>query len=335
MKTLRTYLAPLLLIILPAFSAMQATAQQVKATATLDSTNILLGDQINLRLEIIKPENLKVQFPQVSDTLAGKIEVLKRSSIDTLKVENETFRKLVQTYLITCFDSGEYRLPPFRFITEVDGRLDSVATSEVVLKVHSMAIDTSRGPTDIKMPYGAPLTLKEVTPYLLGIILIGSLLFLILYSVKRKKKKMPLFARPPKPKEPAHVIALRELDRIKDEKLWQKDKIKEYYSQVTDVLRSYIEERFGIPAMEQTSDETLSSFRSRRELLSDKSLNHLDQILSLADLVKFAKYHPLPDDHNFTLVNAYFFVDETKKEEPKKPEKTEPDSNGAEEVELK
>jgi len=335
LKTLRTYLAPLLLIILPAFSAMQATAQQVKATATLDSTNILLGDQINLRLEIIKPENLKVQFPQVSDTLAGKIEVLKRSSIDTLKVENETFRKLVQTYLITCFDSGEYRLPPFRFITEVDGRLDSVATSEVVLKVHSMAIDTSRGPTDIKMPYGAPLTLKEVTPYLLGIILIGSLLFLILYSVKRKKKKMPLFARPPKPKEPAHVIALRELDRIKDEKLWQKDKIKEYYSQVTDVLRSYIEERFGIPAMEQTSDETLSSFRSRRELLSDKSLNHLDQILSLADLVKFAKYHPLPDDHNFTLVNAYFFVDETKKEEPKKPEKTEPDSNGAEEVELK
>ncbi len=335
MKTLRIYIVPLLLAILPAFGATQAPAQQVKATATLDSTNILLGDQINLRLEIIKPENLKVQFPQVPDTLAGKIEVLKRSSIDTLKVENETFRKLVQTYLITCFDSGEYRLPPFRFITEANGRLDSVATSEVVLKVHSMPIDTSRGPTDIKMPYGAPLTLKEVTPYLLGIILIGSLLFLILYSVKRKKKKMPLFARPPKPKEPAHVIALRELDRIRDEKLWQKDKIKEYYSQVTDVLRSYIEERFGIPAMEQTSDETLSSFRSRRELLSDKSLNHLDQILSLADLVKFAKYHPLPDDHNLTLVNAYFFVDETKKEEPKKPEKTEPDSNGAEEVELK
>jgi hypothetical protein len=127
---------------------------------------------------------------------------------------------------------------------------------------------------------------------------------------------------PEKPKEPAHVVALRELDRIKDEKLWQKDKTKQYYSEVTDVIRTYIEDRFEIRAMEQTTDEIMTSFRYRRDLLNEKSMGNLSQILSLADLVKFAKYHPLPDDDNLTLVNSYFFINETKKEELKKPEPT-------------
>jgi hypothetical protein len=195
-----------------------------------------------------------------------------------------------------------------------------------------MAIDTTRGLTDIKMPYGAPVTLKEVTPYILGVLLLGAIIFLILYSIKRKKKNKPLFSLPVKPKEPPHIIALRELDRIKNEKIWQKDKTKQYYSEVTDVLRNYIEERFEIPAMEQTTDETLSSFRYRRDLINEKSMQNLSQILSLADLVKFAKYKPLPDDDNLTLVNSFFFVNETKKEEVKKPEViNKPEENSTEE----
>ncbi len=168
----------------------------------------------------------------------------------------------------------------------------------------------------------------------MGIILAGAILFLVLYSIKRKKKNLPVFSRPPKPKEPAHVVALRELDRIKEEKIWQKEKIKAYYSEITEVLRIYIEDRFEIPAMEQTTDEILTSFRNRKELLSEKSLANLSQILSLADLVKFAKYIPLPDDHNLTLVNSYFFVNDTKKEEVKKPETPEKE-NGIEEVDIK
>ena len=183
-----------------------------------------------------------------------------------------------------------------------------------------MEIDTTRGLTDIKMPYSAPLTLKEVTPYILGVLLLGAIIFLLLYSIKRRKKNKPFFALPVKPKEPPHVIALRELDRIKSEKIWQKEKTKQYYSEVTDVLRNYIEDRFEIRAMEQTTDEILDSFRYRKGLVSDKNYQNLSQILSVADLVKFAKYKTLPDDDNLTLVNSYFFVNETKKEEPKKAE---------------
>lgn len=298
-------------------------AQQIKATARLDSTNILIGDQIKLFLEIDYPENVAVEFPNVPDTLSEFIEVLAKSKIDTIDLENSALLKQIRSYTITSFDSGSYRIAPQWFKINVNGITDSVPTNGVTLNVFTMQIDTTRGLTDIKMPYAAPLTLKEVTPYILGIILLGAIIFLVLYSVKRKKKNKPFFSLPVKPKEPPHIIALRELDRIKNEKIWQKEKTKQYYSEVTDVLRNYIEERFEIRAMEQTTDEILDSFRYRKDLLSEKSFTNLSQILSLADLVKFAKYKPLPDDDNLTLVNSYFFVNDTKKEEPKKAENTE------------
>ncbi|QGY42404.1 hypothetical protein GM418_01660 [Maribellus comscasis] len=311
-------------------------AQQIKATASLDSANILIGDQVKLFLEIDHPKNVKVEFPQLPDTIQSLIEVLERSKVDTFEMDSEELMKQIQSYTITSFDSGSYRIPPYWFTFEMDGLVDSVPSNGVTLNVYSMTVDTTKGPTDIKMPYGAPLSLKEVIPYILGVILIGAIIFLVLYSIKRKKKNKPIFTRPQKPKEPAHVVALRELDRIKNEKLWQKDKTKQYYSEVTDTLREYIEDRFEISAMEQTTDEILTSFRNRKGLLGEKSFNNLSQILSLADLVKFAKYKPLPDDDNMTLVNSYFFINDTKKEEPKKEaEENKEDEENVEEVDIK
>ncbi|WP_372932549.1 hypothetical protein [Mariniphaga sediminis] len=310
-------------------------AQRIKATASLDSANILLGDQVKLFLEINHPKKVDITFPQVPDTIRGNIEVLQQSEIDTFEMDDETFQKQIQSYLITCFDSGSHRIPPFWFKINMDGRIDSIPSNGVTLNVHTIPIDTTRGPTDIKMPYDAPVTLKEVIPYILGIILIGAILFFILYSIKRKKQNKPIFTLPKKPKEPAHVIALRELDRIKDEKLWQQGKIKPFYSDVTETLRTYIEDRYDIPAMEKTSDETLDSFRFRRDLLKEKTFENLSRILKLADLVKFAKYTPLPDDNNMTLVDAYFFINDTKEEvkEAKPPEVAKDDEG--EDVEIK
>ena len=306
------------------FCGSIVNAQQIKATARLDSTRILIGDQIKYFLEIDYPNTATVEFPQLPDTLAGLIEVLGKTKIDTISTENNSaLMKQIRAYTITSFDSGSYRIPPQWFKINVNGMIDSVPTNGVTLDVLTMQIDTTRGLTDIKMPYGAPVTLKEVTPYILGVMLIGAIIFLILYSIKRKKKNKPLFSMPAKPKEPPHVIALRELDRIKNEKIWQQEKTKQYYSEVTDVLRTYIESRFKIMAMEQTTDEILGNFKYRKDLVSDKSYQYLSQILTVADLVKFAKYKPLPDDDNLTLVNSYFFVNDTKKEEIKKPELTE------------
>lgn len=322
-----------------ALLAGNTRAQQIKATASLDSANILLGDQVKLFLEIDHPKSVDVTFPQVPDTITGFIEVLGLTAIDTFEGDKADYIKQIRSYTITCFDSGSYRIPPYWFGINADGNIDSVPSNGVTLNVYSMQIDTTKGPTDIKMPYGAPLTLKEVTPYILGVILIGAIIFFLLYSIKRKKKNKPLFVLPKKPKLPPHVVALRELDRIKDEKIWQKGKKKLYYSELTDTLRTYIEERFEIRAMEQVTDETLKSFRQQKGLINDKTLSNLSQILQLADLVKFAKYEPLPDDDNLSLVNAYFFVNETKKEELKKDTGEEnskgEDDNNVDEVEIK
>ena len=292
-------------------------AQKIQARAVIDSTHVLIGDQVNLRIELDQPNNADIQFPVIGDSLSATIEVLERSPLDTFQLDETEQIKIIQNLTITSFDSGRQVVPAFQFLLKYDELYDTIETLPAEFFVHSMPLDTTKGPVDIKRPYGAPVTLKEVSPYILGAILIGALLFFLFYYIQRKRKNKPMFARPVKPKEPAHVIALRELDRIKEEKLWQTEHIKTYYSVVSDTLRTYIEDRFNIQAMEFTTDETIKAFEAQKNLLASKSLEELKNILSLSDLVKFAKYHPLPDDHNLTLMNAYFFVNQTKIEEKK------------------
>lgn len=326
----------IILVILPIFilgGFQVLKAQQVKVKASIDSTHMLIGDQINLVLEIEKPTDMDIHFPVVPDTFSSKIEVIKRLPVDTFELKDKERERLTQSILISSFDSGAHVIPPFTFTVKHNNLTDSVSTQALTLNVLTMKLDTTKGPVDIKVPYGAPVTLTEVTPYILGIILIAAILFFIFYYMRWKKKNVPMFVKPEKPKEPAHVIALRELDRIKTQKLWQQEKIKQYYSEVADTIRLYIENRFGIPAMEQTSAETISVFKQNKELVDSNSLNEIQHILSLADLVKFAKYTPLPEDNNLTLMNAYFFVNQTKKEEAAKPsEKSAMEIKGEEEV---
>lgn len=297
-------------------SGYQSTLKaQVTVKASIDSTHILIGDQIKLLLEIEKPKDLDIEFPQIPDTLSSHIEVVNRSKIDTIKLDSKVREKLIQSLSLTSFDSGIHQIPSFFFKMKDGKMLDSAATMALAFQVLTMKIDTTKGPVDIKVPYSAPVTLNEVLPYILGIILIAALLFFAFYYIKWKKKNIPLFVKAEKPEDPPHVIALRELERIKAQKLWQHEKIKQYYSEVSDTIRLYIEKRFDVPAMEFTSAETIGTFRQNKNMVDSSAIDELQHILSLSDLVKFAKYSPLPDDNNLVLSNAYLFVNQTKKEE--------------------
>ncbi len=308
-------------------------AQEIKVKAELDTTDIMLGDQIKLRLELEQQEDLNILFPNPTDTLTPNIEIVKRSAIDTVKLENNILY-LFQTYTITSFDSGSHVIPSFHFTLDYEGITDSISTNPLTLNVHSFNIDLQKGITDIKHPIGAPLTLKEVSPYILGVILIGAIIFLIIYAIRKRKNKQSLFSRPPKPKEPAHIIALRELERIQAAKVWQQNKEKRYYSEISDVIREYIEDRFNIYAMESTTAEILDEFNRKKKLINPKSFENLEQILTLSDLVKFAKLRPLPDENTITLANAFFFVNQTKEEVVvNKPEEPVDEREG-EDVEL-
>lgn len=118
--------------------ATTASAQRIKATATIDSTNILLGDQVKLFLEIDHPKNIDITFPAVPDLLDGHIEVLSRSKIDTFELDDENFQKQIQSFIITAFDSGSYHVPPLWFKIDLENRVDSIPTNSVTLNVHSL-----------------------------------------------------------------------------------------------------------------------------------------------------------------------------------------------------
>ncbi len=315
-KYYKLILKPLLLVVCSTFlSFVTLNAQNVNASATLDSTTILIGGQIDLKIEVSQPEGIKINFPVFNDTITKNIEIVEKGEIDSIKLENNRLI-LSQLYRITSFDSGLHYIPPIKF--EVfDGELKkTVDTDPLSLNVVNPFEDVNpeKGIMDIKGVQDSPFKLSEIVEYIylgLGIILVIALaVWLYLYYKKKKQGSGNIFIKA-KPDEPAHVIAIRELDKIKASKLWENNKIKEFYTSVSITLREYIENRFTLPALEQTSIEILSELKKSDQI--DKEVyKHLNQILELSDLVKFAKFEPLPDEHAMTIMNAYFFVEKTK-----------------------
>lgn len=297
-----------LIVVLNLIFLTEGAGQNVSVNARLDTNQILIGDQVTLVLEAFKPNLLSVDFPLIADTIIDKVEVIETSPVDTTMSGNDHI--LRQYYTITSFDSGEYVLPSFIFVFYQDSLKDTLATKPLWFNVNTIEIDTTKNAiADIKLPVKTPLTFKEVLPYLVWGGIIAMLILAGIYIYIKRKKKEPLIRIPAKPKEPAHITAYRELDRLKKERLWQQNKIKEYHTRVTEVIRVYIEERYNVSAMEQTSDEVLQKIVY---LVDQVAYDALKQMLVLGDLVKFAKLIPLPDQNDISMKNAYLFIDKTK-----------------------
>jgi hypothetical protein len=238
---------------------------------------------------------------------------------DTLQQSSSNIT-LQATWLITSFDAGIYHLPQIPFLVRrANGQVDTLYSEALTLKVKTVAIDTTDfQPFDIKLPIEYPVTLGEILPYIGYGLLILAIIALAIYMFIRWKQDKPLFFAP-KPKAPPYVTALRELEKIKAEKLWQNNKVKLYYTKVTDVLRIYLNAQFQIQAMEQTSEEILQSLQSME--LPDELRNRLREMLGVSDLVKFAKYHPEQHENESALTVVSDFVQHTKpKEETEKNE---------------
>ncbi len=291
------------------------SAQQVSASAKLDSTLILIGGQIDLKLEVSQPEGIKINFPVFNDTIIKSVEIVDKGQIDTLRMDNNRL-VLSQLYRITSFDSGLHYIPPIQFEL-IDGELKkSFKTEAMSLMVVNpfKEVNPEKGIFDIKGVQDSPFKLAEILDYIYlygGIVLILALLtWLFLYYRRKRQGKGSVFINT-KPDEPAHVIAMRELDKIKNAKLWEHNKVKEFYTLLSNTLREYIENRYQIPALEKTSIEILNEMESTSDI--DKAvIKQLNQVLELSDLVKFAKFQPLADENSLSLMNAYFFVDKTK-----------------------
>lgn len=298
----------ILFLILLSFGTGSIHAQRTLIDVTLEPSVILIGEQTVLSLTVTADKDRPVHLVIPGDTLMRGVEVLAISKPDSTIIDNDRL-VIKQDLLITSFDSLLYLLPPIRVI---DG-LDTIRSNQVALKVSTIPVnaDTPDEFYDIKEVWKPPFVLADYYPIIFGVLLGLFLICVIGYIVQRLRNKKSIIPfKKPEPLLPPHEQAIKELDEIKQQKLWQQGRNKEYYTLITDTLRRYLVERYGANAMEMTSGEILDFIHQETD--ANSVYDNLMQILQLSDLVKFAKMHPLPDENDLSMMNAYLFVNQTK-----------------------
>ena len=281
-------------------------------SAAIDSTTLFIGDQTDLHLRATCEAGEQVQLPILDKQLISGVEIVDRTIVDTTILSDG--RVQYNQYLtLTSFEDSLFYIEPLPFVSGED----TVWSESLMLNVvQPFEIDsTDMAITDIKGIYRAPIWWWGILRWVLLSIAIAGVgvggYYLITY-LRRRTGNINETMTPIEPLRPADEVALEKLDIIREQKIWQTGQIKEYHTQLTDVVREYIARRFDVSSTEQTSDETL---RAMRPLLNNQKelYEQLRKMLTLADLVKFAKWSATPDENELSLRSAYAFVKETTK----------------------
>jgi hypothetical protein len=262
---------------------------------------------VNLDLTVEISDESTVSWPVLKDTITGQIEIVQTSIPDTTKMETgETV--IHQRLVITSFDTGFMVIPPFELIFNNDS-FQKLSSEPILLFVSDIPVDVEADIKEIKEPYDVPFNWKKLAIWIgLGLLMVALIVVaLLLYKKYRKQPEEP--AARPKPKRPAHEIALEKLEALRQQKLWQNDRTKEFYIELSDIIREYIEFQFDVLSLEMTTDETIASLRLKG--LEEEKLKPLKAMLQMADLAKFAKYKPLANENEQNFDIARTFVNQT------------------------
>ncbi|MGH2643910.1 MAG: hypothetical protein ACRDE2_08180 [Chitinophagaceae bacterium] len=295
-------------IVMPALSQSSISEKQVKAT--VDSSKIKIGDQFRLTLQATANPSQELVWPQIPDSFDHFL-VVDRTKIDTLKQTGNNLYK--QQITLTNFDSGFWKIPAFSFaMVSGDSAITSpsLTTDSMFITVNTVAVDTTKPFKPIKQIIGVPFNILAYWPFILGGLIILAILIWLIFFRKKKTVEKPQVNIP---QEPPYEQAIKNLHSLEEEKLWQHNEVKLYYTKLTDILRLYIQRRFGVNAMEQTSDELLQKIKPVTKLNQQK--NNLQYILQTADLAKFAKLQPQQEEHENSMRKAYEIVEWTKPKE--------------------
>ncbi|MCU0348711.1 MAG: hypothetical protein MUC59_17360 [Saprospiraceae bacterium] len=294
-----------LLFILFLFFGVKMAAQ-VTGKAIVDSTHMLIGDQMRLRIELSADKDAVLEPLDLSVVSADStFEILNESRWDTVGTTGDKLR-LQKNLLFIAWDSGLHRMPPLPIAYKLGMRTDTFFTLDIPIQVDLPKLDTAL--VDIKPIIEEPIKLEDYIWYIIGVAALVMLLAVVRYLRKRKKLPPP----PPPPSAPLlpHELALRQLDELERQELWQRGEVKGYHSSLTFIVREYLENRYGIQALEQTTDEILQQLRKGD---FDVSLSQkLGDVLQTADLVKFAKAMPTAEFHEQAMATARAFILETK-----------------------
>ncbi len=290
------------------FCTGKINAQQASVNAVTDAQQITIGDQVRYFIEAKQPPGTRLEWAVIPDTF-NTLEVVEKGKIDTITQNGIVTYK--QRMLITGFDSGSFRIPSFSFSVIPDNAAPyTIRTDSFQLLVQTVPVDTTQPFKGIKDIVEVKSSWQDYLWWFIGgILLLLLALFAIRYFSKNRKTTIPA-AIPKAPAETPQQKALRKLDELEKQQLWQSDKVKEYYIQLTDILRGYIEERFHTPAMELTTDELLQKATAHREMRLQ--YDQLASVLYTADMTKFAKAKPMPPEHISSMELSRQFILQTK-----------------------
>ncbi|MBQ4006242.1 MAG: cell wall anchor protein [Muribaculaceae bacterium] len=299
------------LLIAAAIVGMGVAAGNVTVKAKLDSTQLLMGRVTALHLEIVQDQGTRgVLLQEKSDTLTSMVEIADKPKADTVSLGNNR-EQINRDLILQAFDSGLYVLPPVAYVV---GR-DTFESNPLSLKVLPVPVDTTQDIIGIKPVEGVPFKLFDWVPdfisdywwaWLAGLALIAFGIFA--YYHWYKKGINPL--KPVKKRLPPYEEAMLALTTLKSRNLWQNGQEKEYFTGLTDILRVYIDRRFGINAVEMTSSQIMDKIKQNKE--AHIANDQLKEVLEIADFVKFAKMHTLADDNEIAYQRAVNFVEATK-----------------------
>ncbi len=281
---------------------------QIDVSVRLEPEEILIGDQVQLQLVIEHEVGVFVESVGWSalDTLS-RIEVLSEGRLDTISRRKGFL--LNQVLILTSFDSGYHLIPEIPVAYRYQNSRKLVRSNPLALEVNTIPVTAdSIHLAPIKTIMKEPLKFRDVWPYMLGVLMLGALIFAIITIIKRKKQK-GLTEAPP-PIIPPHQVALDRIEQLRNQKLWQQGKIKQFQSELTHIIREYLEHRFRIRALESTTEETLKKVKTLD--IEGHWNQKLRNMFQIADLVKFAKANPPADFHSQVLYDAEAFVLESK-----------------------
>ena len=287
-------------------------AQFVILNGSTKADTIAVGQPFDYQLSLTIPKDYLVEWKQFEDTLSKSIEVINAGDVKTTPVNNSDNVIMTQDLKLTSFDTGYVYVPEIK-INYTKSLQDSVRhtlhTKELELYVTTVAVDTTQAFRPIKGVMRQNVTAKEIFPWASIVIVIAGITWLFIYLKKHRKPKENVVVEKKKPKVPAIVTARAKLADMKGNELWNSTRTKDYYTDLTDIAREYLEGQFGIEAVEMTSDEIM---RAVNELdLHDFTKDKLRETLITADFVKFAKANPTAEQNEQSFKDIDYFVEDS------------------------
>lgn len=306
MKILAAILA-IVLDVIPSGSAFVKQLQQ--------RDSILVADQLEygFRLDGVKA-GTQLALPDFSQESNDTLVVVRGWQVDTLSsrkaIKKHGTMDLSVGMVIAPFEEGTYQLPPIPVQRTEGDRVDTLVFDPQQVEVFTMPVDTATFEIhDIKDQIRYPVTPQEVAPWVLAFKLLVALIgAAVIFVWARRRRRNGAAAE--KSLDPAHIVALRELDRYRSDKFWAPEKQKQFYSGITDALKNYIDSRFGVDAPEMTTAELFDALKSERSL-TPELYSSLKELFETADFVKFAKFIVSDQENARALPLAVRFVTET------------------------